>query len=219
MSEGRYLPLLCLVGAAVPAMDAAGFQQRAELVDSLDEAVDVTPLAEVLADPEVQVVVHAGRQDVALLRRAWRTEVHNLFDTQIAAGFAGFGAQTSYGGLLADVLGLRLPKSASFTRWDIRPLTAEQVAYARDDVVPLLSLADALERRLTTSGRLEWAREETRRLEGASDERDPPSAASSRRPCAGAPTPSSRRSSVGSWPSRWCSRTASGWPRAPRTIR
>ncbi|HZD70998.1 MAG TPA: HRDC domain-containing protein [Actinomycetes bacterium] len=173
MSEGRYLPLLCLVGVAVPAMRDAGLVERAELIDSLDETVDVTPLAEVLADPDVQVVVHAGRQDVALLRRAWRTEVRNLFDTQIAAGFASFGAQTSYGGLLADVLGLRLAKSASFTRWDVRPLTAEQVAYARDDVVPLLSLAGELERRLATSGRLEWAREECRRLEGASDERDP----------------------------------------------
>jgi ribonuclease D len=173
MSEGRYLPLLCLVGAAVPAVEAAGLQQRAELVDPLDEALDVTPLAEVLADPEVEVIVHAGRQDVALLRRTWRTEVRNLFDTQIAAGFAGFGAQTSYGGLLTDVLGLRLPKSASFTRWDVRPLTAEQVAYARDDVVHLLALTEVLERRLVSSDRLEWAREECHRLDSASDERDP----------------------------------------------
>ena len=173
MSEGRYLPLLCLIGVAVPAAADAGFQRRAELIDPLDETVDMTPLAEVLADTDVQVIVHAGRQDVALLRRAWRTEVGNLFDTQIAAGFAGFGAQTSYGGLLADVLGLRLAKSASFTRWDVRPLTAEQVGYARDDVVPLLSLADVLERRLVASGRLDWAREECRRLESASDERDP----------------------------------------------
>jgi ribonuclease D len=173
MSEGRYLPLLCLVGVAVPEVQAAGWPRRSELVDPLDETVDASPLAEVLADPAVEVAVHAGRQDVALLRRAWRTEVRNLFDTQIAAGFAGFGAQTSYGGVLADVLGLRLPKSASFTRWDVRPLTAEQVAYARDDVVPLLDLAEALERRLAASGRLEWAREECRRLESASDERDP----------------------------------------------
>jgi ribonuclease D len=173
MSEGRYLPLLCLVGVAVPAVEAAGLRQRTELIDPLDETVDPTPLAEVLADPAVEVIVHAGRQDVALLRRTWRTEVRNLFDTQIAAGFAGFGAQTSYGGLLSDVLGLRLPKSASFTRWDVRPLTAEQVAYARDDVVHLLALTDTLERRLAASGRLEWAREECRRLEGASDVREP----------------------------------------------
>ena len=175
MSEGRYLPLLCLVGVAVPAVpDAPGSPgERARLIDPIEEGLDPSPLAEVLADPEVEVIVHAGRQDVALLRRTWRTEVRNVFDTQVVAGFAGFGAQTSYGGLLSEVLGLRLPKSASFTRWDVRPLTAEQTAYARDDVVHLLTVADVLERRLAASGRLEWAREECRRLESASDRRDP----------------------------------------------
>jgi ribonuclease D len=174
MSEGRYLSLLCLVGVAVPAVPSAGATQGlVELVDPLDPDVDPSPLAAVLADPEVEVIAHAGRQDVALLRRTWRTEVRQVFDTQVAAGFAGFGAQTSYGGLLTDVLGLRVPKSASFTRWDVRPLTAEQTAYARDDVVHLLTLADVLERRLDGSGRLDWAREECRRLESSSDVRDP----------------------------------------------
>jgi ribonuclease D len=111
----------------------------------VDDEVDPAPLAEVLADPEVELVVHAGRQDVALLRRVWRTEVRGVFDTQVAAGFAGFGAQTGYGSLLHDVLGLRLAKSASFTRWDDRPLSPEQLAYARDDVAHLLRLADALQ--------------------------------------------------------------------------
>jgi ribonuclease D len=210
MSEGRYLPLLCLVGVAVPAVPGAGLPDRAELVDPLDEAVDPTPLAEVLADPDVQVIVHAGRQDVALLRRAWRTEVRSLFDTQIAAGFAGFGAQTSYGGLLADVLGLRLPKSASFTRWDVRPLTAEQVAYARDDVVPLLSLADALRQRLAANGRLGWALEECRRLEGASDERDP-AQVWQRLPKIGQLSPSAR--AVARELAAWRERTAAGGDR------
>ena len=40
----------------------------------------------------------------------------------------------------------------------------------------LLELADELQRRLTDSGRLEWAREECHRIEEASDERDPLSA-------------------------------------------
>jgi ribonuclease D len=174
MSEGRYRPLLCLVGVAVPD-PAGGSAPLVGLVDPLAGQLDPAPLAEVLADPEIEVVFHAGRQDVALLRRAWSTEVRGLFDTQVAAGFAGFGAQTSYGGLLADALGRRVAKSASFTRWDVRPLTAEQLAYARDDVAHLLPLCDILQERLTATGRLEWAKEECRRLEDASDERDPDS--------------------------------------------
>ncbi|HEV8163629.1 MAG TPA: ribonuclease D, partial [Actinomycetota bacterium] len=141
MSEGRYRALLCLVGVVVDGQPQDG-RDGVRLVDPLDHQVDPAPLAEVLADPAVEVLVHAGRQDIALLRRVWRTEVRGVFDTQIAAGFAGFSAQTGYANLLGDVLGLRLAKSASFTRWDDRPLSPEQLAYARDDVAHLPGLAD-----------------------------------------------------------------------------
>jgi ribonuclease D len=145
---------------------------RIELIDALDR-IDVTPIARLLADPSIEVILHAGRQDVAILRRAWNTEVTNIFDTQLAAGFAGGSAQTGYGNLLGSMLGRRVGKTASYTRWDARPLTSEQLSYAAEDVAHLLELADEVQRRLRQSGRLEWAREECRRLESASDERDP----------------------------------------------
>jgi ribonuclease D len=169
MGEGRYRTLLCLVQLAVPEGEAA---ERIELVDPLEQDLDGAPLATVLADSTIQTVVHAGRQDVALVRRRFATEVRNVFDTQIAAGFAGLGAQSSYDTLLAEILDVRLAKSASFTRWDTRPLSPEQLGYAREDVVHLLALAAELERRLSALGRLEWAREECTFLERVSDERD-----------------------------------------------
>jgi ribonuclease D len=174
MSEGRYRALLCLVQVAVDDPDG-GPEPRIFLIDALTD-VDVSPLAALLADPAIEVVLHAGRQDVAILRRAWQTELTNVFDTQIAAGFAGASAQAGYGNLLGAVLGQRVGKTASYTRWDARPLTAEQLGYAAEDVAHLLQLADEIERRLEASGRLEWAREECRRLESATDERDPETA-------------------------------------------
>jgi ribonuclease D len=170
MGEGRYRTLLCLIQLAIP--ESGDGAERIVIVDPLPEDMDGSPLAEVLADPAIQVVVHAGRQDIALIRRRLKTEVRNVFDTQVAAGFAGLGAQSSYDSLLAEILGLRVAKTASFTRWDARPLSPEQLAYAREDVVHLLDLAEELERRLETLGRLEWAREECEPLERSSDERD-----------------------------------------------
>jgi ribonuclease D len=126
----------------------------------------------VLADPQVELVVHAGRQDIALLRRTFGCEVCNVFDTQVAAGFLGMGAQCSYDTLLGELLGVRLAKSASFTRWDARPLSPEQLEYARDDAVHLTALAVELQSRLEQAGRLRWAREECEFLERVSDERD-----------------------------------------------
>jgi ribonuclease D len=174
MGEGRYRTLLCLVQLAIPASaERAAQDERIVVVDPLAEDLDTSPLAEVLADPSVEIVVHAGRQDVALVRRRFQTEVTNVFDTQIAAGFAGLGAQSSYDSLLTEILGLRVAKTASFTRWDARPLSPEQYAYAREDVVHLLELASELQRRLTELGRLQWALEECEPLALSSDERDP----------------------------------------------
>ena len=170
MGEGRYRTLLCLVQVAVP--DGTG-GVRIEVLDPLDDALDPAPLAAVLADPDVEIVMHAGRQDVGLLRRVWQTEITNLFDTQLAAGFAGLRAQLGYEALLHELLSVRLSKSASFTRWDARPLSGEQVEYARDDVRHLLAAAEVLQERLQSRGRLDWAREECVVLAAATDIRDP----------------------------------------------
>jgi ribonuclease D len=174
MSEGRYRALLCLVQVAVDVPEGDG-EPLIYLIDSLT-GVDIGPLAALLGDPSMEIVLHAGRQDVAILRRAWQTELNNIFDTQIAAGFTGASAQAGYGNLLGSVLGQRVGKTASYTRWDARPLTGEQLGYAAEDVAHLLQLADEIQRRLSGSGRLEWAREECRRLESATDERDPDTA-------------------------------------------
>jgi len=215
MSEGRYRALLCLVQVVADDPDASdGSGKRIALFDTL-EPLDPTPLAEVLADPAVEIVLHAARQDVALLRRVWRTEVVDVFDTQVAAGFAGQGAQTGYGNLLGGVLRLHVAKSASYTRWDARPLTAEQLSYAREDVLHLLELSDELHARLEAKGRLEWAREECRRLEGASDERDPETAFE-RLPRASSLDPRSR--AVARELAAWRERTASAEDKPVGTI-
>ncbi len=169
ISEGRYRPLLCLVQIVVD--DPGG--SSVVLIDALDRDVPVQPIAALLANPGVEVVLHAGRQDVAILRRAWDTDIVTIFDTQISAGFAGQSAQSGYGNLIGAMLGRRLAKSASYTRWDARPLSGEQLRYAVEDVAQLLELTDELKRRLRETGRLEWAVEECRRLESASEERDP----------------------------------------------
>jgi ribonuclease D len=172
VSERRYQALLCLAQVAVPDSGARD-GVRTEVLDPVAGDLDAAPLAAVLADPAVEIVVHAGRQDVAILRRTWATEIRNVFDTQVAAGFLGFGNQESYESLVRKVLNVRLKGSEGFTRWDRRPLTAQQLEYAGDDARLLLALGGELERRLLERGRLDWAREECLALEMVSDEREP----------------------------------------------
>ncbi|MBA2630197.1 MAG: ribonuclease D, partial [Thermoleophilaceae bacterium] len=175
VSERRYRALLCLVQVAVP--DPSGPDGvRTEVLDPLGDDLapaTVRSLAGVLADPAVEVVMHAGRQDVAILRREWDTDVTNVFDTQVAAGFLGLGSQEGYESLTRKVLDVRLGGSEGFTKWDKRPLTAKQLDYAADDARCLLALGAQLSARLEERGRLEWAREECRALERVSGERPP----------------------------------------------
>src|SRR3954463_9208016 len=106
VSESRYRALLGLVQVVVETEDG----QHIELLDPL-AGFDHQPLAALWGDPEIEVVIHSGAQDVAILRRAWGLAPANVFDTQIAAGFAGFSAQAGYGNLLQAALGVRLPET------------------------------------------------------------------------------------------------------------
>lgn len=174
VGEGKYQSLLCLVQVAVYRDDASrGDEPMVLLIDPLDRTIDPGPVARVLADPAIETILHAARQDVALLRRTWQTEVTRVFDTQVAAAFAGLRAQIGYEALLRAMLGVGLRKSASFTKWDRRPLTEEQLGYAREDVLHLEEVAVRLQERLIESGRLDWAIQECAPLAAASDERNP----------------------------------------------
>jgi len=174
VSERRYQALLCLVQIAVPDPSQED-GVRTDVLDPLDESepFDPAPLAVVLGDPSVEVLVHAGRQDVAILRRSWDAEFSNVFDTQVAAGFLGMGNQEGYESLARRVLGVELRGGEGFTRWDKRPLTERQLTYAADDARCLLALGAAIAGQLEAAGRVEWAREECRIVEQSNDVRSP----------------------------------------------
>ena len=157
LRERTYFAKLCLVQVATP--------RAITLIDPL-AGCDLTPLAEVLADPEVEVILHAGRQDLQIMHELSGLAPRNVFDVQVAAAFAGYGASLAYGRLVEETVGAKLAKAESYTDWTRRPLSPAQLAYAADDVRYLLPAADRLKDQLTQLGRLEWAREEMRSLQG-----------------------------------------------------
>ena len=146
--ERTYHPRLALVQIA--------WSGGLAIVDPM--AVDVAPLAPVLAGPGI-LIAHAGDQDLTILERACGVRPAHLFDTQIAAGFLGYGTP-SLATLCERILGVRLAKGDRLTDWTRRPLTADQRSYAASDVEHLTALHDALVEGLTEQGRLEWALDE-----------------------------------------------------------
>jgi ribonuclease D len=155
VGEDTYHPSLCLVQVA------AG--DRLYLIDPLS----VGPLDafwRLVIDPARIAVVHAGREEVRLCRLGGGAPPGNLFDLQLAAGLAGHAYPLSHGALVNQVLGVQISKGETLTEWRSRPLTAEQVRYAFDDVRYLLPAKAKLAARLARCGRENWAKEECARL-------------------------------------------------------
>jgi ribonuclease D len=117
---------------------------------------DLSPLAAVLGTGP-RKILHSGSGDLPILRRATGAAVGPVFDTQIAAAFAGLGSGLSYAALVKTLFGVELAKHETRTDWLRRPLSADQLRYAAEDVEHLPGAASELERRLIELGRLDWA--------------------------------------------------------------
>ncbi|MGZ8216342.1 ribonuclease D [Methylomagnum sp.] len=147
LRERTYYPRFCLLqiahGPHVACIDPLA-------LDNLD------PLADILFDPAVTKVLHAGRQDLEIFHQLWNRLPAPLFDTQIAAPLIGLAEQISYAGLVAELLGVSLSKTHSRTDWSLRPLSDAQLRYAADDVIYLGAAYQALRGQLEALDRLGW---------------------------------------------------------------
>jgi len=153
--ERTYEPVLCLVQVAT--------DDGADLVDPI-ALPNLEPLWQCLNREDLLVILHSGAQDLDLIYGLSGSLPAKIFDTQIAAGFGGFGYPIGYGKLLNQLLGVTIAKTESYTDWTTRPLTQSQLQYAIEDVLHLLPMYDKLCSQLEGFGRLDWVMEECRRL-------------------------------------------------------
>ncbi|MET0459545.1 MAG: HRDC domain-containing protein [Ilumatobacteraceae bacterium] len=145
--ERTYFPRLALV--------QLGWPDGIVLVDPT--VCDPAPLRRLFDSPAL-AVAHAAQQDLDVLTHAVGAIPRHLFDTQVAAGFVGYGTP-SLVSLLQGELGITPAKGDRLTDWLRRPLTEAQMSYAAADVASLLELHDRLVAELTSLGRLGWAEE------------------------------------------------------------
>jgi ribonuclease D len=128
------------------------------LVDPL-ALPDLSALAPVFADPQPLLVVHAGDNDLAILKRRYGFAFASIFDTSIAARFLG-GRSLGLDVLIETYLTVTLPPSRQKDDWSARPLSPAQIEYAAADVSYLFALKDKLIEALQQAGRLAWVTEE-----------------------------------------------------------
>ncbi len=133
------------------------------VVDTL-VVTDLTPLAELFAAPQLEVVFHDADYDLRILHRDFGLRVRGLFDTKLAAQFLGEPA-IGLASLTEKYLGVRLEKKHQRADWAQRPLPADLLEYAAEDTRHLPALRDRLKAELEARGRLGWAEEEFRIVE------------------------------------------------------
>ncbi len=128
---------------------------------------DMSPLGRVLDSRDVVKILHDAPQDLMILKRATGATTHRIFDTRLAAGFAGLSSVISLQGLLQELLGFELPKGAQRTDWTRRPLSQEQLDYAAEDVVHLPGVMETLRSRARARGAEAWLDDELSALDGS----------------------------------------------------
>lgn len=141
-------------------------QQGVTLIDPVG-GLDVSSFWELVTDPAVEKVVHAGKEDFDVCLRKSGKPPASIFDVQVAAGFVGHPYPLNLLRLVQMTLDLRITKEQTLTDWTRRPLTADQLQYAVDDVAHLLPLHGSLEAELKRRGRRAWAEQEFKRFEDA----------------------------------------------------
>ena len=148
-------------------------ESRDYLIDPL-ALDDLGPLGELVSEPGIEVTMHAAENDLLLLDREFGFRFARVFDTLWAARILGW-PRPGLASILKEQFGVELDKRMQRANWGKRPLTPEQLEYARFDTHFLLPLRERLVEELKMVGRLQEAREVFAELTNIRwEEKDPP---------------------------------------------
>ncbi len=132
------------------------------LVDPLS-IPDLSLLAPLFADPDIEKVFHAAEYDLICLKRSFGFKFVNIFDTMVASRILG-RPSIGLAAMIESEFGITLDKRYQRANWGKRPLTDAMLAYARLDTFYLIPLRNRLKVALQDNDRWLLAREDFCRL-------------------------------------------------------
>ena len=133
---------------------------------------DIRALGPVLSSPAVTKVLHDAPQDLGILARATGAMPRTVFDTRLAAGFAGLASTCSLQVLIRETVNIELAKAETRSNWLRRPLSKSQLSYAAEDVLYLLKARETLLSRCPGETVRGWLTEDLARLDDPALYRD-----------------------------------------------
>lgn len=153
----------------IPALYQLAADGRVLLVDAQADAT-FAALKALLLDPARTKVMHACSEDLEVIGVHLDLRPVNLIDTQIAHAFLAPEYSVGYVKLVERYLGRSLTQHETRSDWLVRPLSAAQIRYAREDAAYLLPIWERQRDALDECGRLAWFAEDMGRLLEATPE-------------------------------------------------
>lgn len=151
LREKTYYPKFCLLQIATLDWVACVDPIALPNLDTLFEAI---------YNPNIVKVFHSCRQDLEIFFQITGKLPEPVFDTQIAAPLLGFQDNPGYAMLVSSLLNVNLTKAHTRADWSKRPLTADEIDYAADDVIYLCQIYSIMTQKLTALGRIDWLKQD-----------------------------------------------------------
>ncbi len=129
------------------------------LIDPL-AITEFEPFTRLMTNEKVTKILHSSSEDLEVFRYLLGVIPSPLFDTQVAAAFAGYGFSMGYAGLVNAVLSIELSKGETRSDWMQRPLSQSQLHYAALDVAFMPVIYGKLVQRLRDFDRLQWVKDD-----------------------------------------------------------
>lgn len=155
ISEHTYRPELCLLQFS--------FGDQTVAVDPL-ELQDLSSWWKIMADDATTVIVHGGQAEIRFCLTEFQQPPRRLVDIQLAEGLQSRSYPLGYGALVQRIVGKRVSGKETRTDWRRRPLSSQQIYYAKEDVRHVIPIWTKQQQSLSDLGRLEWADVEFQRL-------------------------------------------------------
>ena len=147
IGEKRFITLVCLIQVATP--------DGLFLIDPI-AIEDLSPFLELIEDERILKITHAGENDYRLLFQNYQTQPRNLVDTQLACGFLSEQYPVNFKRLAEEHIGVIVKKGFAVVDWTKRPIQADALKYALEDVVYLREMYDVVTAKLRDLGRYDW---------------------------------------------------------------
>jgi ribonuclease D len=124
--------------------------------------LDISLSFPLFENPAIQKITHSSAEDLKLLH-SLKCYPKNLVDTELYAKLLNY-ERTSLGAMVQALFGLALDKKLQKVNWVLRPLGAEQLTYAANDVLYLLQMKTELDRQAAAKDLLPFLQQENELL-------------------------------------------------------